>query len=68
MNTISFLVVLPVLRTYAVKGDLLAPNRGVVLRPWMLTWKPDAGFKGYAEPAMYSEHCELHFLSSGNLL
>ena len=43
------------LRSYVTTADLQAAGEGTCLRPWHLSWKPDAGFRGYAEPAKHSE-------------
>lgn len=57
--------------TYVMQGQMLAEGHGVILRPWHLTWKPDAGFKGYVDPDALSMICELivcnGFLTNPNL-
>lgn len=41
---------------------------GVNLRPWMLSFKPDAGFKGYAEFVVCSDLHVPFFLKSNAMV
>ncbi len=33
-----------------VKEDMLKPGRGILLRPWHLSWHQSAGFRGFVDP------------------
>lgn len=38
------------LRQYVTKEDMLKPGRGILLRPWHLSWYQSAGFRGFVDP------------------
>ena len=53
------------LRQYVTNGEMLTDMAGVVLRPWHLSWKADAGFRGYSDPAMSPVNCAVTSESHG---
>ena len=42
----------PGFRRYATRSAMAVSEGGVFLRPWHLNFYPDAGFRGYADPAL----------------
>ena len=37
-------------RQYVTKEDMLKPGRGILLRPWHLSWYQSACFRGFVDP------------------
>ena len=38
-------------RSYVTASQMLSGDKMAYLRPYHLNWKPEAGFKGYVDPA-----------------